>query len=347
MKSVAGWSVAAVAVLALVVWREWGSVMPAKTAGAPPAPVVVVAAERVQLADRLELIATAQARESVDITPTLTAAVTGIHFKEGQRVRRGDVLVSLNQAGEQALLSSARAALAEQERELARAEALARTRALSQTELDNRRTQVDTARHRVEEAEARVSDRTLLAPFDGVLGLRRVSLGALVSPGTLITTLDDISTIKLEFSVPEARLGLLQAGASVRVRGVALGGREFSGRVTQVDTRINPADRSLLARAELPNPEGALRPGMMLNVELSGPAREAVLVPEVALQSGAGGHFVWVMEGDKPQRRPVSPGARQGGRVELRDGLRAGERVVAEGAGTLRPGQPLLIKEAR
>lgn len=305
---------------------------------ASPAVKVYPASSR-EIAYRTEALGTLRARESVDITSRTSEAVASVHFGDGQRVQQGDTLVVLVQEEEQAQLSEARSELAEQERELRRIEGLVKARSLPQSELDQRRTQLDKAQARIREIEARLDRLVIRAPFDGVLGLRQISPGALVTPGTLITTLDDISSLKLDFHVPEILLGSIAVGQQIEARNPGFD-EHFPGRVTALDGRVNPVDRSIVVRAELPNPERRLRPGLLMNVQLLREPRRALLIPEESLVARQADHFVWVvdLESRTVSERPVQIRWRQPGWVEISAGLEESEWVVREGVSSLRNG---------
>jgi len=205
---------------------------------------------------------------------------------------------------------------------------------VAQTDLDKARTQEAITRHRIEEIQARIADRTIVAPFSGVLGLRLVSEGALVTPGQRLTTLDDISRMRLDFNVPATRLAFLRQGQSVEARTPSFE-QDFQGLVSAVDSRVDPVARSVTARAVLENPQGRLRPGLLMEVTIKGDPRQALLVPEESLQSRSSAHYVWKIDGDSARRTQVELGGRIPGWVEVVSGLVPGERVVKDGVGRL------------
>lgn len=307
----------------------------------PAAPVVSVSAYTAELrefSDRVEALGTLRGNESVTLSANASDTISAIHFTEGQRVVAGQLLVTLEMKEELAQLAGARAELADQQREVKRLEGLVKTMAAAQTELDQRRTALQKARHKIEELEARIADRSVVAPFAGVLGLRLVSPGALLNPGTAITTLDDIDTLKLDFSVPAALIGSLKPGLTLRARTVAYD-RDFSGTVTVVDSRVNTIDRSIRARAEFDNSEGLLKPGMLMTIELLRNPRTTLLVPEAALLTRDQQHSVWVIGEDNTlQRRIIQIGSRQPGWVEVLTGLEEGETLVRANFPRLREG---------
>ncbi|MDY0007680.1 MAG: efflux RND transporter periplasmic adaptor subunit, partial [Spongiibacteraceae bacterium] len=342
-----GWLVAAVAavVIALVVLGLFRGQQTTAGAARPPLPVSVQTVQLTPIADRSEALGTLRSRESVAISTTVTEYIDAIHFRESEWVEAGTVLVTLRQREEQAQLAAERENLREQQREVRRLTGLVASRSVPQSQLDERQTMLDTARHRIEEIEARIADRTLRAPFSGLLGLRRFSPGALVNAGDVITTLDDVRIMQLDFQVPEPLLATIEEGQTV-IASSAAWQRDFSGVVSAIDSRVNPVDRSITVRADFDNPERKLKPGMLMVVALARNPRDAVVVPEQALFSKQDQHFVWVLDPEsRAAPRDVAIGTRLRGRVEIREGLAVGEQLIVEGAGRLRPGQPVVVKE--
>ena len=213
--------------------------------GPPPAQVATVRPERRDFGTVLEAVGTALARESVVITSKSANTITAIRFNEGQRVAAGTVLVELDRAQTEAALVEAQAQLAESRNQRNRGRDLSVTQALSRAQLDQLETNVKTAEARVAAARSRLDDTVIRAPFAGTTGLRRVSLGSLVNPGTAITTLDDAASVKLEFTLPQTFLAELATGLPVEARTEGLGDRVFRGKITAIDSRIDPATRSI------------------------------------------------------------------------------------------------------
>lgn len=310
-----------------------------------PLPTVLVAeARREAIADHIEALGTLRARESVEITATVGERVVEVGFSDGARVRKGDVLLRLSTDEVRAQLAEARATAAEARRQYERARQLASRGAAATAQLDEARREFETAQARVEVMESRLANLEITAPFDGVVGLRNISVGAVVRPGDLVTTLDDDSLMLLDFSVPEVFLQKLQPGATIRASTQAFPGEVFEGAIRSVDSRIDPITRSVTVRAELPNPGRKLRPGLLMTLTLSVNPRDAVLVPESALVPLGRENFLFVVEeaelGKPPvaRRRNVTVGARRDGEAEVLTGLAAGERVVVHGAFRLTDG---------
>ncbi len=300
-----------------------------------PVPVTAWMLESQPFQSRVEALGTLRAWESVTITASVSENVARLHFEDGQGVKEGELLVTLQQEEEQASLREQQEFLAEQEREVARLENLARRNQVAQTELDQRRTQAAIARSRIEQERAQIDDRTINAPFSGVLGLRQVSPGALVEPGQVITTLDDISRMRLDFTVPARFLRFLQPGQKIEASTAAYI-EAFSGEVAAVDSRVDPVNRSITARAVFENANGLLKPGMLMQVTVLGDQRSALLVPEESLVSRSTDHYVWQIDGDTAKRVFVEIGDRRPGWVEVVDGLEVGDQVVRDGVARLR-----------
>ncbi|MFN7054837.1 efflux RND transporter periplasmic adaptor subunit [Hyphomonas sp.] len=301
-------------------------------------------------ANRVEAIGTLAPNERVDLTLTASDRVTALFFDDGDRVRRGQTLLSLAQREQVAQVESAEADLAQARRELARIEPLARQGAASQAELDMAQRNVNTAAAQVRAVQSRQSDRVLVAPFDGVLGFRRVSLGSLVRPGDVVATLIDDSVMRLEFSVPSTFLRVLSAGLEIEAVTADLPGETFTGTVTTIDNAIDPVTRSIRVRASLPNPDGVLKSGMFMSVALLAEPRRALSVPEVAMQPVGPLSFVWIVDesggnGPVARRVRVEPGLRQNGRVEIVSGLTPGQMIVTEGLLRIREGAPVILRD--
>ena len=286
----------------------------------------------------IEAVGTARANESAEITSKTSNLVTAIRFREGEQVKAGQVLVELDSAEARAALAVAEAALAASERQFIRSRDLAASQALSASSLDQIEATLKGNRARVEAARARLADTTIRAGFPGRIGFRRVSVGSLVSSGTVITTLDDSSIIKLDFTVPDTYLFALRPGLSLTASTAGLRGSKFEGKITNLDSRVDPVTRSMFVRAEIPNPNGAIRPGMFMTVTLQADVLPALIVPEAAIVPEQGRAYVFVVDGAVAQRREITLGRRKPGEVEILAGLKEGERVVVEGTQNLQHG---------
>ncbi len=316
----------------------------AVSADDPPPGVIVAAAHRVEFADRVEALGTLAANESVELTATVTETVSAIHFDDGDRVSKGQVLAEMTSREEHAQLEEARATVNEAWRQFQRIKSLESEGTAARSLLDERQREWETARARLAAIESRLADRLIKAPFDGIVGLRDLSVGALVQPGDLITTLDDDSVMKLEFPVSATYLDVLRPGLEVNASSRAFAGRTFTGNIKAVDSRIDPATRSIRVRAMLPNPEHLLKPGMLMYIELLKDPRAALLIPEESLIPLGERQFVYVVTpGNTVEKRELHIGGRRPGQVEVVDGLAAGEQVITHGHLQVRPGQAVTI----
>ncbi len=303
---------------------------------------VITESVRVQAMTReIEALGTAQASESVMVTPRVSGRVARIRFDEGQFVEAGTIMVELEANEQLAALAEANANLVESRNQFERAASLFDQRVVSQSQLQELESRMKADAARVAAAEARLADYQIRAPFAGRVGLRRISVGSLVGPNDPITTLDDTRIIKLDFAVPEAFLSSIDMGAAISAESIAFPDQAFSGVVESIDSRVDPITRSVTVRAAVPNPEGRLRPGMFLSVQLAQQERQAAIIPEAALVPEQNRQFVFVISEGVAQRREVITGRRGVGVVEVMQGLEAGEEIVVEGTQKVRPGSPV------
>ena len=316
----------------------------AAMAADPPPGVIVAPARLIEFADRVEALGTLTASESVALTATVTETVSALHFDDGDRVEKGQVLAEMTRREEHAQLEEARATLNEAQRQYQRIKSLESEGTAAKALLDERQREWETARARLSAIESRLADRLIKAPFAGIIGLRDLSVGALVRPGDLITTLDDDSVMKLEFPVSATYLDVLRPGLEVLATSRAFAERTFSGTVKAVDSRIDPATRSIRVRALLPNPEHVLKPGMLMYVVLQKDPRMALVIPEEALIPLGEQQFVYALAPDNTiEKREIRIGGRRPGLVEVVDGLSPGVQVVTHGHLRVRPGQVVTV----
>jgi membrane fusion protein, multidrug efflux system len=308
-------------------------------AGRQPALVTVAPVAMREFVDVIEAVGTAKAKESIDLTAKAADTVSAVNFTDGQKVPAGFVVAEMTSREQSADLSASRAELAEATKAYERILELSNKGFATKAQLEAALSARDSAAARVRALESRVTDRLIRAPFAGVLGLRRVSVGTLVKPGDVITTLDDVSIIKVDFTVPESFLAALSIGMSVRAQVAAYSGRTFDGIVAGIDSRVDPVSRSVAMRAEIPNKEDLLLPGMLMTVSLLKNQRTAMAVAEQSLVPVEDRQYVYVVSSDlKAERREVKIGGRQPGFVEVLSGLKIGENVVVDGTIRLRPG---------
>jgi len=316
----------------------------AAAAGAAAIPVVTQPARIELMGIEIEAVGTTQANESVEVTSKASNTVTAIRFQEGEEVERGAVLVEMDAAQARAALAEAEAALARSKSQYDRSRDLQSRQALSMADLELVEATLKADQARVAAAQARLDDTVIRASFKGRTGFRRVSVGSFVSPGTVITTLDDTSVIKLDFTVPETSLFVLRRGLPVTAAAAGLPDRTFLGTVTNIDSRVDPVTRSVTVRAELDNPDGLLRQGMFMTVSLQGEREPTLLVPEEALVPERSHAYVFVVRDNVVERREVRTGKRRPGYVEIVEGLAEHERVVVDGTQNVRDGS--IVQEA-
>ncbi|MGY8986306.1 MAG: efflux RND transporter periplasmic adaptor subunit [Sphingomonadales bacterium] len=294
--------------------------------------------------DVIEALGTAKANESVVLTARVSETIETVNFEDGIFVEKSRILVELTNTEEMAQSREAEATLREAEQQLERIKDLQNKGNASEALLDTRIRSVEEARSRLGAAQARNDDRVIRAPFAGILGLRSVSEGTLVFPGAQITTLDDIETIKLDFSVPERFLSNLSKGQGVVAKSAAFSGSEFKGIVKTINSRIDPITRAVIVRAEIKNADHRLRPGMLLTIKMIGEKRKSLSIEEKALVPVSGEQFLFKFNEDgKALRQLVTIGRRQNGFVEILSGLKAGDKVVVSGTTRLRNGSKVRV----
>ena len=310
--------------------------------------VAEVVAQRREFADQIRVLGVARGRRSVNITSNTTQLVTQVMFSDGQAVAAGTPLVELQAREEDADLIRTRAQLENAQREYDRYRILAERGVAPRVMAETAETALKTAQAGVAAAESRRGDRILRAPFAGVLGLTSVTPGTLISPGSVITTLDDISGVRVDFPLPERYLGVLPVGAPLTATTDAFPGEEFNGRIALLDTRVNEQTRAIIARAEFTNPGNRIRPGMMMRVAVQQGRRQSLAVPEAAVQYEGQGAFVYrIARGEKgstAQRVEVQTGAVEGGYVEIVSGLANNDHIVASGLNRIQPGAPVSVE---
>ena len=312
-----------------------------------PQPVILAEAVEELVVDRVEALGTLRANEQVTISAQVTEIITKLNFEDGQRVAKGDTLALMTSSEESAQLREAEATVREAAEQLERTKPLATRGVSSEALLSERRRDYETAVARLEAVKSRIADRRIEAPFDGVVGLRRISVGALVEPGTVITTIDDESVMNLDFSIPSTFLSTMRVGLPIETKSEAFGSRIFKGEVTGIDSRIDPVTRSVTVRAMIPNGDGVLKSGLLMTVDVLRNERRAVVVPEKAVIARGRETHVFVVapaaEIPNAEFRMVRLGTRSNGKVEVVDGLVAGEYIVTDGALRLKVGQPVKI----
>ena len=324
-----------------------------------PQPAVAVSsavAKAQRWSDQAEAVGTFVAINGTDVTTEAGGVVRALAFEAGQPVKAGEVLVRLNTANEEATLRSLEAAakLAAVQRD--RWQQLARDQLVSMDEAQTRATNAATAQAQADAQRALIAQKTIRAPFSGVLGIRKVNLGQFVNPGDAIVSLQQLDPIYLDFALPEQQVDNVKEGTVIEARVDALPGKAFEGRITAVEPRVDPDTRTFTAQATLQNPDGALRPGTFAHVGFGlGGERDVVVIPQTAVSFNPYGNAVFVISktkrkegetdmqgkpltGDKlvVRQRFVTTGATRGDLIAVTDGLKPGEQVATSGLLKLR-----------
>ncbi|SMH43746.1 efflux RND transporter periplasmic adaptor subunit [Azospirillum agricola] len=316
--------------------------------GAPPMPVEAVPVRIGSVARTVTAVGSLLSNESVVIRPEIAGRVSEIAFQEGQKVTKGTVLVRLDDSIARATLAQAQASIAFSRAELSRADQLVRqnTGPLRNREQAAAKLQADEAA--VQLARAHLDKQVLTAPFDGVLGLRKVSVGDYMQAGRDIVNIEAIDTLKLDFRVPEMFLSAVKVGQTLKVSVDAFAGRGFDGQVYAIDPLVDVNGRAVVVRARIANPDGSLRPGLFARVALTlTVVPDAVLIPEQAVVAFGKEQFVFkVAEGKAVQTR-VGLGERRNAEVEITQGLKPGDVVVTAGQIKIRDGAPVVVVNAK
>lgn len=303
---------------------------PAATArgGDGPLRVETIAPETVTFADAVTAVGTARAHRAVDLLPQSGGRIASIAFQPGDRVSEGQVLLELDSRAEQADLSAAEATVAEAQAAFDRQQSLNRTGSASDAAYQTARAELLRSEAERDRILVALEDRVLKAPFAGIVGLTDLVEGQVIDTATTVTTLDDSSTILVDFAVPETLLPRLQRGQRVELTSAAWPGRVFEGDITHIDSRVDAATRSLALRAELDNRDSALAGGMFLQARLVLDERRRPAIPENALTVEGDRTLVMLAEGDTARQAVIVTGQQQDGLVEVVSGLPASAQVI-------------------
>ena len=297
----------------------------------PPPLVEAVKAKPHLFSDELQAVGSARANEQVTLAANVTERIDRLLFDDGMFVQRGQLLAVLSNAQEQAALAGARASAAEAASQLERINSLNKQGFATRALLDQQRAALSEARATQESVQAQISDRMIRAPFSGYLSLRNISAGAIVTSGTPLVTVSDISRIKLDFTVPETQLAQLRPGLPIKAFASAYPDAPIEGRISVIDPVIDPQSRAVMIRATLPNPGARIKPGMLLTVRIQTGQRQGLALPEVAVLSEGDTRYVYTVDREhKAQRTNVRTGLRDKGLIEV-SGLPADALVITEG----------------
>ena len=327
-------------------WSGCSRKGPAGPPQRPPTNVVGFKTEQKDLSDTISMVGTLQANESVNIKSEIDGLIEKINFQEGQHVHKGDVLFQVEKNKLQAAYEKAEANLKLAETTAKRYENLVKSQAVSQQEYDETVATLQSNRAAVALAKEQLEDATILAPFDGVMGERLVSVGQYISQGTQLSSIYNQDPIKAEFHVPERYLSDVKLGQTVKFKVAAYKDTSYDGKVYFIDPKIDTVTRTALVKAHVANPEGELREGMFANVELIvSVSKDAVVIPEAALIVKGDDVFVYVVKDDQTvELRPVTTGKRFEGLVVIDKGLAKGEVIVTEGYQKIGPGSKVNVR---
>ncbi|MGC9422289.1 efflux RND transporter periplasmic adaptor subunit [Vibrio sp.] len=302
-------------------------------------PVVIESVQMHQVSQHLSLVGKLQAEQSVDIASEVSGRVDFIAVATNQIVKKDQLLVKLNDHKAQAALAEAQAYLVDEQRKLAEFERLVKRSAITQTELDAQKASVDIAQARLDAAKAKLADLHITAPFDGTIGFVDFSRGQLVNVGSELLTLDNLSLMRLDLSIPERYLSSLSLGMSVSGQTSAWPDQTFHGTLVAINSRINQDTLNLPVRVHFDNKEGKLKPGMLLSARIDFPAISAPIIPVQALEYSGTKRYVYVLGDDQRViRTEVFLGARIENQVVIEKGLSIGQRIVVQGIVNMRDG---------
>ncbi len=318
----------------------------ANAAGTTPT-VDVATVATVRLVNDVNAVGTIRSNESVVIRPEVSGRISKLNFSDGQQVKRGQLLVAFDSSVNQAEVLQAKAELGIARSNFERNVDLATQKFISERAKDESAANVQVLEAKLALAEARLSKMEIRAPFSGIVGIRTVSVGDYVKDGADLINLEDISSVKVDFRVPEKYADVVRHGQSIEIMVDALPGRPFRAKVDAVDPQVDSSGRSALLRGRIDNPEGKLKPGMFARVRLIlGERDNALVVPEEAIVPQGSKATVWKIVDGKAVRTEVRTGLRRAAKVEITQGLQAGDTVVTAGQIRLsRDGTPVKIAQ--
>ncbi|KUJ73947.1 efflux transporter periplasmic adaptor subunit [Thiomicrospira sp. XS5] len=328
----------------------WASDAPVQKAKKPPVPVIAYEVKPMAIPVHLQVLGRLESKESVDITANVTERVKALHFKDGEFVRKSQLLVELNAEEEFALLEEAKEAAEEAKRQYDRVKEIEGRGTVTRSLIDERYRQWKTAEAKRKVIQAQIADRRIYAPFAGQVGLRNISVGALVQPGTKIVSLDDTRQMRLDLLLPSRYLRDLKLGQAVEIESTSYLGRRFSGKLEVIAPRVDETIRMVKARAMVDNPKGELKSHMMVQAFIELPTQEQLMVPNTAILMLGDRQFVYRMvPGQKPdvyqlERVEIETGERRNRMTQVVSGLETGEWVVSQGLMGISLNRPVTIK---
>lgn len=310
--------------------------------------VIVSQVENQIFKDQVEALGTLRANESVELMSTVTEHVIAIHFDDAQRVKKGMLLLEMKIEEELATLEEQNAILEEATRQVKRFAPLIANGSVAKTNLDQSKLEVSKANARINAIKSQIDERRIVAPFDGLIGLRNISVGAMLDSGTLIATIHDDNVMKLDFSLPSLFLSALKTGIKIKATTDAFPKKVFYGEISHIDNQVDPTTRTISVRALIDNTDHTLKSGLLMQVTLETNVRQALVIPEEAIIPNADKNFVLVViEKEKiktVEKRLIKTGVREPGKVEVLSGLLAEDLVVIHGTMKAKPGKPIMVQ---
>ena len=311
----------------------------------PPSNVNVISPTMDVVTDSVSAVGSLRARDQISLTTEVSGRVVELNLNAGSRVAEGELLLRLDDRQARADRQVAEVTLADARRQLERAQRLESNNSISRSRVDELRTAADVARARMASAQTRIDNHRIEAPFAGVIGLNDISMGAYLSAGSQVATLDSTGRMELGFAVPEKFLGQIRPGQAVRGHTPAYPGEQFAGELVELGTRINELSRTLPVRALVNNPDGKLRPGQFMAASLTLRQREALIIPEQAVIIRGDETYVFVANDGVARRMAVELGSRSPGVVEVASGLTPEDQVIVTGQDRLSSGDRIEVVE--
>ncbi|MFT5759062.1 MAG: membrane fusion protein (multidrug efflux system) [Alteromonadaceae bacterium] len=323
---------------ALVVFINWPDKVEQKTLNKSRITVVVTPVQKQIYQDVIEALGTVRANEEITIYPRYAGIVESLYFEDGQVVKKGKILAKFVNKQEQADVRELSANLIEAKSQFSRLNNLRKSNSTSISLLEEQQAKVSAISAQLAAAKAKLAEMNVVAPFDGVLGRREVSAGAFLSTADMLTTLDDVNVVKVDFTVPERDFTTVVQGQTISAKNIAYKNQLFTGVISHVNSRLDNITRAVQVRSEVKNADMRLRPGMLLNIRLERSSENIIMIPESAIIPIENKQFVYVINNDEAERKRITIGRRMPGFAEVLSGLNLGEQLVIEGTIKLSPG---------